>query len=168
MSDESAAPEEVSALPQEDDAPLTATGEKAMAALKQQLREAKAKAKVGEEAARRLAELEEAGKSEAQRLEDRAATAQRDRDSAVRQALVYEVALSKGLAPDLAKRLVGNTREELEADADTVLALVAPPEPAPTTNPHGFAVVPAMQGARPSPPQPADMNQLIRARLGRG
>ena len=126
------------------------------------------KARAGESAAARLAELEESQKTEAQRLEERATVAQRDRDHAVRQALVYEVALGKGLSADLAKRLVGTTREELEADADAVLALVAPPEPTPTTNPQGFQVVPVTQGARTSAPAPADMNQIIRARLGRG
>ena len=136
--------------------------------LRAEAAEWRTKARAGESAATRLAELEESNKSESQRLEERAVAAQRDRDAAVRQSLVYEVALAKGLAPDLAKRIVGSTREELEADADAVLALVMPPEPAPTTNPQGFAVVPAMQGARPSPPPPTDMNSIIRARLGRG
>lgn len=131
-------------------------------------RKHESRARENASAAARLAELEESQKTESQRLQDQTAAAQRDRDSAVRQALVYEVALGKGLPTDLAKRLVGSTREELEADADAVLALVAPPEPTPTTNPQGFQVVPVTQGARASAPAPADMNQIIRARLGRG
>jgi len=38
-----------------------------------------------------------------------------------REALVYRVALEKGLTPKQAKRLQGNTEEELTADADDLL-----------------------------------------------
>jgi hypothetical protein len=41
-----------------------------------------------------------------------------------------EVAAAKGLSPSQAHRLVGQTREELESDADDLLQAFAPPEPA--------------------------------------
>lgn len=47
-----------------------------------------------------------------------------------------EIALEKGLTKTQAKRLVGSTREELEADADELLADLAPSKPkAPRPNP---------------------------------
>lgn len=61
-----------------------------------------------------------------------------------------EVAMAKGLPPALAARLVGATREEMEADADALLALVktntpTPPgvPPAPNRKPGGEEFTPA-------------------------
>lgn len=72
----------------------------------------------------------DADKSEAER---RAAAEQRAQEADLR-ATRMEVAFTKGLTPAQAKRLVGSTREELEADADEVLkdfpvAPVTPPQP---------------------------------------
>lgn len=52
--------------------------------------------------------------------------AQREASEATAARLRLEVAMEKGLSPTLAKRLVGGTREELEADADE-LAKLNPP-----------------------------------------
>jgi len=60
----------------------------------------------------------EADKSEAER---RTAAEQRAAEADLR-ATKLEVAFEKGLTPAQAKRLVGATREELEADADDILA----------------------------------------------
>lgn len=69
----------------------------------------------------RLKEIEDANKSEAEKILE-----ERDRLLAERNALQLEqlrreVAEEKGLTPAQARRLVGATREELEADADDVL-----------------------------------------------
>lgn len=81
----------------------------------------RARLKELEEKAARLDELENANKSELQRAaEAREAAEKRARD-AEQQLLRLEVALAKGLTPAQAKRLVGTTREELEADADALL-----------------------------------------------
>jgi hypothetical protein len=74
------------------------------------------------------ADKAEADKSEA---EKRAAAEQRAVDAELR-ATRLEVAHDKGLTPAQAKRLVGATREEFEADADEILRdfPVTPPKPA--------------------------------------
>jgi hypothetical protein len=66
------------------------------------------------------------GETEAQRLkreneELRAAAAKSTEESAEVRAMRLEVALDKGLTTVQAKRLVGTTKEEFEADADSLL-----------------------------------------------
>ena len=58
----------------------------------------------------------------AKTLEDRVADMERRTAETEMRALRAEVANAKGLTPTQAKRLVGSTREELEADADELLA----------------------------------------------
>ena len=67
-------------------------------------------------------ELEEANKSETQKLTERLTAAEKRAQDAELNALRLEVAISKGLPPVLAKRLIGATKEELEADADELIA----------------------------------------------
>ena len=74
-----------------------------------------------EPAAARLKEIEDKNKSDDQKAneakkaaEDRAATAERD-------LMRLRVAMRKGLTDAQAKRLVGNTEEELDIDADELL-----------------------------------------------
>lgn len=57
----------------------------------------------------------------AQTLEDRVAEIERQAKDSESRALRAEVANAKGLTPNQAKRLVGESREELEADADELL-----------------------------------------------
>lgn len=74
----------------------------------------------------RLKEFEDRDKTELQRLEERAAAAEKaaaDRESAL---LRYRVATAKNLPADLVDRLKGDTEEELSADADALLALIPP------------------------------------------
>lgn len=79
------------------------------------------RAKENADAARRLAEAEDASKSDIEKLSERAAAAEKRAEEAERRALRMEVAQAKGLTPAQAKRLTGSTREELEADADDLL-----------------------------------------------
>lgn len=58
----------------------------------------------------------------AKTLEDRVADIEKNARDAEQRATRAEVANAKGLTPTQAKRLVGTTREELEADADALLA----------------------------------------------
>ena len=55
-------------------------------------------------------------------LEERVAGLEAAANAAEQRALRAEIANAKGLTPTQAKRLVGETREELEADADELLA----------------------------------------------
>lgn len=81
----------------------------------QQAKEAAAKAK-------RLDEIEEAQKSELEKAQARADAAEKKALETELAALRASVALEKGLTPSQAKRLVGASREDLEADADELLA----------------------------------------------
>jgi hypothetical protein len=83
-------------------------------------------AKANADAAKRLKELEDADKTEIQKLSDLAAEAQKRADMAEAQLLRIQVAMAKGLTEAQAKRLVGTTREELEADADELIASFKP------------------------------------------
>lgn len=75
---------------------------------------------------RQLKEYEDKDKSEAEKLVERATAAEVRAAEMESQLMRHQVALTKGLSPVLAERLRGNTQEELEADADALLALVAP------------------------------------------
>ena len=57
----------------------------------------------------------------AKTLEDRVAEIERQAKDSEARAMRAEIANAKGLTPTQAKRLVGSTREELEADADELL-----------------------------------------------
>lgn len=54
------------------------------------------------------------------------AEAEKSAQEAARRALVLEVALTKSLTVEQAARLQGSTKEELEADADSLKAMFAP------------------------------------------
>lgn len=92
------------------------------------------KALDAERAARRKAEkelgelktqvqsLEDAGKSEVDKLRSQVASLTKDAEAATAKADRMEVAAAKGLTLAQARRLVGSTKDELEADADELLA----------------------------------------------
>ncbi|WP_008412848.1 hypothetical protein [Streptomyces sp. SM8] len=85
---------------------------------------------------RKAAELTETERITAEKAtaEQNAATARAEAEAAVRKALLLEVALSKGLTGEQAARLQGSTKEELEADAESLKTLFggsATPPPAP-------------------------------------
>lgn len=72
--------------------------------------------------ASKLDEIEEASKTEQQKALDRAAAAEKTANEATTKLLRYEVAAAKGVPAKLAGRLQGTTKEEMEADADDLLA----------------------------------------------
>ena len=74
------------------------------------------------EKALKFDELEEKQKSELQRATDRATELEGKATEAELRALRLEVAVDKGLTPTQAKRLVGKNKEELESDADDLIA----------------------------------------------
>lgn len=97
---------------------------------------------------------EEAAKTELQKAQDAAAAAQREAQEARLALLRRDVANREGkvLPAGLVDRLRGNTKEELEADADALLATL-PQVPA---TPNGTTPVSALRpGALPQPPAPA-------------
>lgn len=84
------------------------------------------RAKENYDAKKRLDEIEDASKTELQRANEGKATAEKDADGHKREAMRLRVALRRGLTETQAKRLVGDTEEELEQDADDLLASFRP------------------------------------------
>jgi hypothetical protein len=70
----------------------------------------------------KLKEYEDRDKTDLQKLQEERDALRSERDSLNLNQLRREVADEKGLTAAQAKRLVGATREELEADADDILA----------------------------------------------
>jgi hypothetical protein len=69
----------------------------------------------------KLKEFVDRDKTDLQRLQEERDALKSERDSLTQAQLRREVADEKGLTPAQARRLVGATREELEADADDIL-----------------------------------------------
>ena len=90
-------------------------------ALRAEAAKYRTEAKANAEAAARLREIEDTQKTEAQRVTEELQEVTRRAEEAELRALRIEVAAEKGLTPAQAKRLVGATKEELEADADEIL-----------------------------------------------
>lgn len=101
-----------------DDKPLGPAGERALAS--ERARAAKLD-KDYKAAQAEIAKYKDAGKSEQDKLSERATAAETRANEAEARALRLEIAHEKGLTPSQARRLVGSTKEELEADADDLL-----------------------------------------------
>lgn len=69
----------------------------------------------------RLKEFEDRDKTDAQKVQEERDALRAERDALSLQVLRREVADEKGLTPAQARRLVGTTREEMEADADELI-----------------------------------------------
>lgn len=117
--------------PGEPEPPGTGAGDLAaeLAKWKDLARQNEARAKANAAAAQKLADIEESGKTEQQKLADRLAQAEQRAAAAESQLLRAEVASAAGVPAALAARLQGTTRAELEADAAALLTLLpgAPP-----------------------------------------
>jgi len=92
---------------------------------------------------KRLEELEDKDKTEVEKLRKENAQLKQDIADRDGRLLRAEIATEKGLTPAQAKRLVGASREELEADADEILTAFGP-------NP-GEKKDPPPPGSRPRP-----------------
>jgi len=66
--------------------------------------------------------LEAASKTDLERAQEQIAALQQQSATNERQALIASVALDKGLPASLARRLQGESKEDLEADADELLS----------------------------------------------
>jgi len=141
--------------------PPAASADDELAKWKAQARENEKRAKANADAARRLAEIEESSKTETQKANDRAAAAERRAEEAERAALRAQVAMAKGLPPKLGARLQGDTQQEMEADADDLLAEIGSQKKQQTPpNFDGGSRKSADDGSE-------DMNKLLRRAAGR-
>ena len=102
-------------------------------------------------------ELEASKQSETEKLTKKLTGTERERDEARQENLRLRVAVTKKLPDELVDRLRGSTKEEMEEDADRLLALLKP------GTPNGSAD----QGARGAPTGDKSMSDLIRERTGR-
>lgn len=87
-------------------------------------------------------EIEDSKKTAEQKASDALNAAQRTADENAARALRYEVAAAKGLDLSLAARLSGTTKEELEADADSLMELI----PKATAQPETPPLAPTVPG----------------------
>jgi hypothetical protein len=88
------------------------------------------RAKENSDAAARLKELEDAQKTEQERLSENLTAAEKRAQEAELKAARLEVAAEKGLPQTSVKFLTGTTPEELAESAEELLALLAPSDPA--------------------------------------
>jgi hypothetical protein len=104
-----------------------------------------------------LKKLQDKDKSETDRLRDEVEQLKAQSAEGAAKALRAEVALSKGLSAAHAKRLVGTTREELEADADEILEAFPSPGGG-ATPPPGKRPVPDLKGGTDPSDTPVETN----------
>jgi hypothetical protein len=107
----------------------------------------------------KLKEFEDRDKTEAQKLAERAAAAEKQAAEAQAELMRYRVAADKKLPAELAARLRGSTPEEMAADADELLSLLAAQRQRQT---------PSYDGGVRQTSRPTSMNDLIRQQAGRG
>lgn len=123
-------------------------------------------------AAEKLREIEDAQKTEAQRLEERAAAEVKAREEAEGRArdlevqlLRQRVAAAKGLTPAQAARLRGDSEEEITADADELLAAFALAGTPPVARTPVEALRPGAMP--PGDASTTDMNEWMRRKTPR-
>lgn len=103
---------------------------------KSKAREWEKRAKANADAAKRLQQIEDANKTEAQRAADELARLRADADDARSQLLRHEVAADLGVPPKLVRFLTGTAREDVEASArDLLEAIRVEPAAAPPARP---------------------------------
>lgn len=129
----------------DEDEPLGPAGKKALIAERE-----RAEAAERELAALRR-EIEDGKKTAEQRAAEEREALQRAAAENAAKALRYEVAAEKGLDLKLAPRLTGTTREELEADAEALMALIPRAEPTPEPTPTPGQPVPTIAKTPPTP-----------------
>ena len=114
---------------QEPEKDWKAEYEKALA----QSRKWEQRSKANADAAKKLAELEDSTKTDAEKLADATKRAEEAEAKvkeyeakAERAGIVSEVAAAKGVDADLLARMAGDTREEVEANADYISQKLGP------------------------------------------
>ncbi len=102
----------------EDDAKSDDLGDAGKRALEAERKARKAAEKRAADAEARVKAADDAGKTEVERLQGQVADLTKQAEAAIARVDRYEVAAAKGLSLAQARRLVGATKDELEADAD--------------------------------------------------
>lgn len=113
-----------------------------------------------EELRRELKELRDRDKSESEKLTDRITEAEQRAARAEQALMRAEVASAKGLSAAQAKRLSGDTREELEADADELLETFGAKEE-PEERPPGRPTERLRSGSMPEAEPSEDIRKIV-------
>lgn len=133
----------------------------------QEAKSLRARLKELEPLAKQAQEAADARKTADERAAERITAAEQRAADAETRALRLEVAAEKGLTPAQARRLVGSTREELEADAADLLESFPAASALEATPPNGRPKERMRPGAVPSAaPAGVSMNDLIRQAAG--
>lgn len=132
---------------------LSDAGRKAIREERRARREAESRLKDFEA---QLKEFQDRDKTEAEKLAERAQSAEQKAAQAEARLLRFEVAADKKVPAELVEFLTGDTKEEMAAKADALLAHVKPADATDFDN-----------GVRTSTTSAADMNALIRGAAGR-
>lgn len=162
---------------EQSEAPKTPDWEAEVSKWKSMARKHEAAAKANAEAARKYAEFEESQKTEQQRLADRLAAAERERDQAHQARAKLLAAATYGIPAGLLDRIGGSSEEEInesaqaiaqEIEAEVAKRLAATPPPAPAPASTGRPVEALRPGAAPGPDTSdgSDPNAWIRQQLG--
>lgn len=106
----------------------------------------------------KLKAIEDADKTESERLTERLSEAERRAEKAEKAALRFKVGTAKGLPARLTERLQGDTEEEMAADADALLSEMKPRKGGGDWD----------AGTRTPAPAGTDMNATLRRMAGRG
>lgn len=117
-------------------------------------RKQEARAKENAEAAKKLAEIEDAEKTESQRLAEQLEQLKGENETLRISNLRSDVAASKGVPAAL---LTGSTKEELEEAADALLTFKGETPKAPSSEGQGKVGSSVSEGSEP------DINTLLRA-----
>lgn len=134
---------------------LGEAGKKALDAERKRARDEKKRA---DELEARIREIEDRDKSEGERLTEKLTAAEQRAQDAEQRAMRLEVAAAKGLTSAQAKRLVGSTVEELEADADEILDAF---KPADAERPPGRPAENLRPGSVPDAEPSEDIRKIV-------
>lgn len=114
--------------------------------------------KEAEKAEAELKKIQDAQKSDAERSADEKKSLEDKAAKAEAEVLKLRVALRKGLSDTQAKRLVGTTEDELEADADELLESFKPSDDKDTGKPGGGKPKEALRGGGDPTEEPEEMD----------
>jgi hypothetical protein len=133
---------------------------------KARAREWERRAKANADAAKRLQEIEDQSKTEAERMAERLQAAETAAQQSQAEALRYRVGLAHGIPLEFIPRLQGATEDELTADAQALAKSLAPAGKSDTITTKPLATL--SLGATPQDEQaPEDPNEAIRRLLSR-
>ena len=131
---------------------------------KAEARKWEARAKENKDAASKLKELEDAQKTEQERLTEKLNATETRAKEAELKAARLEVATEKGLPKTSVKFLTGTTPEELEASADELLELIKPKQ----DEPSGGKPKPRLEDDTPSDDEDMNPSELADSIMGDG